>query len=94
MKYRKKPVVIEAKQFYGTKKTADEIKLWGRGWGVQITDGEMLDDEHTPTLDINTLGGGIRVAQPGDWIIRDIQNEFYSCKPDIFESTHEPVDED
>lgn len=27
----------------------------------------------------------------GDWIIRGIKGEFYTCKPDIFEKTYEEV---
>jgi len=31
------------------------------------------------------------VADPGDWIIRGVQGEFYPCKPDIFDATYEPA---
>ena len=88
--YRKKPVVVEARQFFGTTKNAAEIKDWAFGWGVRISDGIMLDEDHTRTLDIDTPEG-VMVAQPGDWIIRGILNEFYPCKPDIFEQTYEAV---
>jgi hypothetical protein len=33
-------------------------------------------------------------AEPGDWIIRGVQGEFYPCKPAIFEATYELVEED
>ena len=29
----------------------------------------------------------------GDYIIKDINGEFYSCKPDIFDKTYEEVTE-
>jgi hypothetical protein len=32
-------------------------------------------------------------AYPGDWIIKGVKGEFYSCKPDIFAATYEPVEE-
>lgn len=34
-----------------------------------------------------------RHASRGDWIIKDVQGEFYPCKPDIFEATYEPAEE-
>lgn len=43
-------------------------------------------------IDIPTLEGTMR-ANPGDWIIKGVQGEFYPCKPDIFEATYEAVDE-
>jgi hypothetical protein len=89
-KYRKLPIEIEAKQFYGTINNTIEIKEWANGWGVEITDGVMLDEEHTKTLDIDTLEG-VMAAQPGDWIIRGVNDEFYPCKPDIFEKTYEYI---
>lgn len=41
---------------------------------------------------IHTLEGPLRAA-PGDWIITGVNGEQYPCKPDIFEKTYEPVDE-
>lgn len=43
--------------------------------------------------DIQTLEGTMR-AEPGDWIITGIKGEQYPCKPDIFERTYEPADDD
>lgn len=42
-------------------------------------------------LVIKTLEGEMR-ADLWDWIIRGVKGEFYPCKPDIFEATHEAVD--
>lgn len=42
---------------------------------------------------ISTLEGDMHAA-PGDWIIRGLNGELYPCKPDIFEKTYEPVDEE
>lgn len=42
---------------------------------------------------IDTLEGGHTVC-PGDWIIKEIKEEFYPCKPDIFEATYEKVEDD
>jgi len=41
---------------------------------------------------IDTFEGG-HIVCPGDWIITGVRGEFYPCKPDIFEQTHEPVGE-
>jgi hypothetical protein len=80
MKFRKKPVIIEAMQFDGSDKSALEICFWS---GMS-----SLFDEGT--LKIETLEGTL-TASPGDWIIKGIKGEFYPCKPDIFESTYEAV---
>jgi hypothetical protein len=41
-------------------------------------------------MTLQTLEGTM-AANPGDWIIRGIKNEFYSCRPDIFEATYEEL---
>lgn len=40
---------------------------------------------------IDTLEG-IMSASAGDFIIKGVRNEFYPCKPKIFEETYERVD--
>ena len=42
---------------------------------------------------IDTLEGG-RIVCPGDWIIRGVEGEYYPCKPDIYERTYEPIEEE
>jgi len=42
---------------------------------------------------IPTLEGDM-IAEPGDWIITGVKGERYPCKPDIFEATYEPAEED
>lgn len=44
-------------------------------------------------VEIETLEG-VLIANPGDWIITGIKGEKYPCRPDIFEATYEPVEED
>lgn len=88
MKYRKKPVVIEAVQFKGSSTQANAIKHWMDGNeyrqpGMQTCDMTMLE---IPTLE------GVMNASPGDWIIKGVQGEFYPCKPDIFDATYEAVE--
>ena len=79
--FRKKPVVIEARQWNG-ENYATELE----GWLTQ--DHVALGYNRGSKIVIETLEGPI-TADKGDWIIKGIKNEFYPCKPDIFEATYE-----
>lgn len=81
MKYRKKPVVIEAIQFDGNNK----VEIMNFMSAHEYSE-EFLDDK----IMIPTLEGNL-TASPKDWIIKGVKGEFYPCKPDIFEATYEPV---
>lgn len=85
MKYRKKPVVIEAVKFNGT--ITQELRdfLEDIEFHYQQTIGGIT------RFIITTLEGDMRVSV-GDYIIKGINGEFYPCKPDIFEKTYEKVD--
>ena len=85
MKFRKKPVVIEAIQYTGK---SDDIKRINENFGLNL---HMLWTKPSK-LRIPTLEGGM-CATEGDWIIKGVKGEFYPCKPDIFEATYEPVSE-
>ena len=83
-KYRKKPVVIEAEQW----------------WPGKRIDGVVESPVLEPTDynpegvygQIETLEG-VMTCTPGDWIITGVKGEKYPCKPDIFEATYEAVEE-
>ena len=88
MKFRKKPVVIEAMLFDGTKQTGYEILKWaGPNCGMEYVQTPVVG-----IMRINTLEG-VMSAGIGDWIIKGVNGEFYPCKPDIFEKTYDPVHE-
>ena len=92
MKYRKKPVVIEAIQYNGN--NGREIGDWATINGDRnILQSPVLEPSpNNPTgsyLQIVTLEGTM-TACVSDWIIKGVQGEFYPCKPDIFEQTYEP----
>lgn len=87
MKFRKKPIVIEAHCF-----ELDAIEFLSTWIGSDLKLGQ-LDINQKPTLIIHTLEGDHK-ANLGDWIIKGVAGEFYSCKPDIFVQTYEPLDED
>ena len=94
MKFRKKPVVIEARQLTG--ESLFDVMRWIDAEGGKT--GEWCWDSEESTmplperyLKIRTLEG-VMTAQEGDWIINGVQGEFYPCKPDIFEATYERVE--
>ena len=99
MKYRKKPVVIEAIQL--TSKNIKEVYEFVHSSRLllksDVENGKWDDYEAIVSLlgmDIPTLEDGIdgrakHVANIGDFIIKGVKGEFYPCKPDIFELTYE-----
>lgn len=91
MKFRKKPVVIEAMQFDGSKGVAQDILTWaGPKCGIEMRYTSL--PYHPCILVIQTLEGEMR-ALDTDWVIKGVKGEFYPCKEDIFEATYEPVEE-
>lgn len=83
MKYRKKPVIIEAIKWTGTniQEMAEFCNNDGHG---------MHEHPNGTDLIIYTLEGE-HTASLGDYIIKGVKGEFYPCKPDIFEMTYEKV---
>ncbi len=92
MKYRKKPVVIEASQWFKLGDHAEvESVPWFNGMNKStctICDKPMTDHGQVKTLETFDGSSKHRVC-PGDFIITGIQGEHYACKPDIFEATYE-----
>lgn len=76
--FTKKPVTIEARRIT----TTDLLSIAEWCGGQARTSGRIL----IPTLE------GTMQADPGDWVIRGVQGEFYPCKPDIFAATYAPAD--
>lgn len=83
MKFRKKPVVIEAIQW-----TGDNLNEIAGAFPDMSYDAR---ERAQGTLKILTLEGDM-IASVGDWIIRGIKGEHYPCKPDIFEATYQRAD--
>lgn len=82
-KFRKKPVVIEAEQFFKHKSPYPD--------GVLFDMFDYPDGCQRPgSFRIETLEGTLGVSE-GDWIITGVKGERYPCKPDIFEATYEAV---
>lgn len=91
MKYRKKPVVIEAIQWTGL--NLEEIKAFVGGsliYDIVDTAWEVGKGRPHVFMKIKTLEGDM-TASEGDYIIKGLRGEFYPCKPDIFKKTYEVV---
>lgn len=92
MKYRKKPVVIEAVQF--TRRF-----MWPDWFHDAVSDctvttyntGKFSDPSGPCFAEIKTLEGVMTVSE-GDWVIRGVKGELYPCKPDIFAATYEAIE--
>lgn len=83
-KFRKKPVVIEAVQYFDWMRKNDCLPE-----GVFICWWPEPYYDDLPT--IHTLEGD-HIVRDGDWVITGVKGEKYPCKPDIFEATYEPED--
>ena len=96
MKFRKKPVVIEAIQWGGN--NTSEVIDWvlAAGGTARWRERTSLDEaaaDRVPAAEhiaVDTLEGRT-FASVGDWIIRGVQGEFYPCHPGIFEATYDAV---
>jgi hypothetical protein len=97
MKYRKKPVEIEAWHF-----TKENFQKGVPRWVDHLPVNKNGYEELNPNIslwsqyggekiggEIKTLGGKMTISE-NDYIIKGVHGEFYPCKPDIFEETYEP----
>jgi hypothetical protein len=77
--FRKKPVVIEAVQWF---KPGDHPSVEKTDIGIA---------ERCVVHAVLTLEGPM-IVTPGDWIIKGVKGEHYPCKPDIFAATYDMVE--
>lgn len=86
-KYRKKPVIVEAKQYLREENIA-EIQDWFKenNSSRDLIFKPFKDDYYIRTLE------GECILTKGDYIIKGVKGEFYPCKPDIFKATYEKVE--
>ena len=85
MRFRKKPVVIEA--FKWSARVNWQVPDW---YDKAVCEGRLRTiDGH---LEIDTIDA-TAIAEDGDWVIRGTAGELYPCKPDIFAATYENADE-
>ena len=101
MKYRKKPIVIEAVQWFppGDQRHEPSMLSHRKGNAVDPPDYRQSGDIFCFCEGASPGMGGdtyfIRIERdnvqvhPGDWIITGVKGEKYPCKPDIFAATYE-----
>lgn len=91
MRYRKKPVIIEAFQYTGDLVNHGRL-AYGPAWAQDAFIGNVMFYDAQDQLSIRTLEGDHRVSI-GDYIIQGVAGEIYPCKPDIFIATYDEVSE-
>lgn len=108
MMYVKKPITVEAHQWFMNGDHPDDRPGETEPYET-VKEGKVVRYYRRPDDDgqrgctncgvrmhwhgwIDTLEGGHTVC-PGDWIIKGVQGEFYPCKPDIFAATYDPVEQ-
>ena len=91
MKYKKKPIIVEAEQFNPNSGAIAEV-------GFPFQTGDMFMefpiwcDHRGYYLTLRTAHGEVRV-EPGDWVLTDPNtNDKWPVKPDIFAATYEPAE--
>lgn len=87
VKYRKKPVVIEAMQY--TQENRDEVIEWSGATHTAID--EDGAEYELATLRIQTHGGEMP-ARVGDWVIKSRRGGFRTCRAATFISDYEEED--
>lgn len=94
IKFRKKPVEIEAVHFDEYGGGADFFNAMPQWLKDAYDEGKVFNvgkyglgpkEVHIKTLE------GEMTATRGDWIIRGVKGEIYPCKPDIFAATYDAV---
>jgi hypothetical protein len=83
MKFRKRPVVIDAEMF-----DRDKVHSLSPEFRAAVCDCERVVGSGENPWHIHTLEGR-HVVSDLDWIIKGVAGEFYPCKPDIFAATYE-----
>ena len=81
-RFKRRPVEIEARQLRSG--AWQDIREWCKG--CIIKDGNRYHAMHL------SAHYGVMNALSNDWVIKDADGEFYSCKPDIFAKTYELVE--
>ena len=108
-KFRKKPVIVDATQWFKNGDHPDDFTKINYPKGVEIDEGGVVRYYRVPKIDRHMTCTHCRkmmhhhgwidtlegghIVCPGDWIITGVAGEQYPCKPDIFEATYERVSE-
>lgn len=92
MRYRKKPIEIEAITFnelveHGKANGANIVN--GMPWSFQYK-GHVITHENDECYIVPTNSGSARFT-PNDMLITQIDGEIYPCRIDLFNATYDPV---
>jgi hypothetical protein len=96
MKFRKKPVVVDAIRFEYSASGIEKLKEFcGDALGSV---NKLRHPKAIGEAEIRTLEDGVHltvkhIATEGDWVVKGVQGEFYAVKPSIFAETYEEVKE-
>lgn len=93
MKFRKKPIEVEAVQYDGTPLSWFQIVHFTSKSNTPAFSAPKIPGGDVFFLTLRTREGDM-VVSPGDWVIRGPSGEHYLRKPDIFAATYEPVPEE
>jgi hypothetical protein len=92
MKFRRKPIVVDAVQLL--EDTTPEIEAFldsGSAAGGRVGVFRHVHTDAIVELSIPTWAG-VMACRRGDWLIRGVAGELYSCKGDVFDATYEPAE--
>lgn len=108
-KFRKKPVVVDAHQWFRNGDHPDDFSDRDNAIGSMTREGMVVRYYRHPEVDGESLceqcgkahhvHGWVDTLEqghrvcPGDWIITGVKGERYPCKPDIFAATYEPAED-
>ncbi len=81
MKFRKKPVEIDAIQYIG----------WNKREILEFTQNNVLPEPCNSAITIPTVDTKNTRIEVGDWLVKDDKGKFCPYKPDIFKQTYEAV---
>jgi hypothetical protein len=91
-KFRKKPVEVEAVQWFpgvehpGVHHDMGYASIGGRGHGMQT----FKQDDRPHVITVHEQKAFL---EPGDWILPEPKDgRFYPCKPDIFAATYDVIE--
>lgn len=86
LRFRKKPIVIEAVQFFEAADLPAGVTIFCESRPLAAGQCSSQGVPH-----VHTLEGPLMVSD-GDWIITGVAGERYPCKPDIFKTTYDPTE--
>ena len=98
MKFRKKPIAVEAVQWTNAKGFSEKPEWLKKA----IKEGVIIRNEyscytpareiHSETWCVNTLEGVMLIKNKA-WVIQGVNGEIYPCDDDVFKKTYEVVEE-